>query len=636
MTIFSDLYASFDTVKVSVSSQGDGSNDGNAQLITAPEELEWMEEDPQGPGHQISATQDETVPMSRKTASAFVFDCCGEAKCSGCPRPSKLVLRTEYEKESKYVPQQTASGRSRSLQTQIGLASRLVSEPRSQAEAEAGNYPKGTFRLHGLLITLENPKGSTRSGTDSNGKPWSVVMKSIYGYIKGTRGADDDQVDCYIGPHPESELVSVVNQVRPSTGAFDEVKVMLGYTSEAAAREAYLDNYEKNWKGLGDIETATIKQFKEWLKNGDTKKPFRPEKRKKAGASRDDGNPGIQNLAGDENSLSLQVGRKLSEIWCKRDTGLRKMAEIVFGILPGHGAVPKKLDFGSTGQHEELHPQQLSLGHGNRAGQKQDNKQAADVSRADSMPIGLGGRARNSCRYTIRENSRLQMVSEKGARDTCGGERSLGASHGDFSGENPVGDALGKTAGTFFSVPKESPGPGMDNNESIGNSSEQSVNDLMTGDEDFWSSPPNKEGRRCPGCDRLFKEVEPLPDVDMCEVCERYGPPKEAHDLASLHRFIGGDKTAVQDTKPFWQKGLAAQVDQPARDLSGGILGQVWNNARQARVKGQALVRDRDEVLNIRSALEPGFALRRFQHFRRHGDFVKDPIDRILFRGFLP
>jgi hypothetical protein len=33
--------------------------------------------------------------------------------------------------------------------------------------------------------------------------------------------------------------------------------------------------------------------------------------------------------------------------------------------------------------------------------------------------------------------------------------------------------------------------------------------------------------RLCPGCKRPFEKDEPYPNVEMCEVCERYGPPKK-------------------------------------------------------------------------------------------------------------
>lgn len=51
--------------------------------------------------------------------------------------------------------------------------------------------------------------------------------------------------------------------------------------------------------------------------------------------------------------------------------------------------------------------------------------------------------------------------------------------------------------------------------------------------DDFWKSPKNKDGRRCPGCNQLFKECEPLAGVTMCEVCERYGPSKTKQAAAA-------------------------------------------------------------------------------------------------------
>ena len=56
----------------------------------------------------------------------------------------------------------------------------------SDAQKEAGNYKKGHVRINGYDISIENPRGSVRSGTDADGKKWSVTMNNTYGYIKGT------------------------------------------------------------------------------------------------------------------------------------------------------------------------------------------------------------------------------------------------------------------------------------------------------------------------------------------------------------------------------------------------------------------------------------------------------------------
>ena len=99
----------------------------------------------------------------------------------------------------------------------------------TEAQKEAGNYQKGHVNLHGLDISIENPRGSARSGVSPEGKKWETTLAHHYGYIRGTKGKDKDHLDVFIGPNPDSELVFVVDQVDPKTGKFDEHKVMLGF-----------------------------------------------------------------------------------------------------------------------------------------------------------------------------------------------------------------------------------------------------------------------------------------------------------------------------------------------------------------------------------------------------------------------
>ncbi len=157
---------------------------------------------------------------------------------------------------------------------QIEAARAEIAPEPTEAQKEAGNYKKGHLKLQGLDIALENPKGSTRSGTDQDGKAWQSTMAHDYGYIKRTLGADGDHVDVFIGDKPESETVYVVDQVDPKTGKFDEHKVMMGFSDEQAAREGYLGNYEAGWKGLGAIKAMPVESFKRWVSEGDTKSPI--------------------------------------------------------------------------------------------------------------------------------------------------------------------------------------------------------------------------------------------------------------------------------------------------------------------------------------------------------------------------
>ena len=144
----------------------------------------------------------------------------------------------------------------------------------TEAQINAENYKKGSFKWNGLNIKIENPKGSIRSGTADNGKKWSIEMKYGYGYISNAQDAKDgDKIDIFIGDHPESQIVFVIDQM--FKGKFDEHKCVIGALTEEEAKKTYLANYEKGWTGLGAISYLTVDQFKEWAKKGNTKKPVK-------------------------------------------------------------------------------------------------------------------------------------------------------------------------------------------------------------------------------------------------------------------------------------------------------------------------------------------------------------------------
>jgi hypothetical protein len=141
----------------------------------------------------------------------------------------------------------------------------------SEAQKEAGNYRKGKCRLFGLDIAIETPQGAIRSGRDRQGNAWSITMPYHYGYLKRTESeADGDHIDVFLGPHLDSELVFVVDQVQPESGRFDEHKVMLGWTSAEEAKDAYHACYTEGWKGFEAITPMTLPQFKQWLETGDS------------------------------------------------------------------------------------------------------------------------------------------------------------------------------------------------------------------------------------------------------------------------------------------------------------------------------------------------------------------------------
>lgn len=148
----------------------------------------------------------------------------------------------------------------------------------SDAQKESGNYKKGHIKFGGYDYTIENPKGSVRSGKDAEGKEWKVTMHDTYGYIRGKFGKDGDHLDMFINDKSDLDNwngdVFVVDQVNPD-GSFDEHKVMYGYDSMDDAKKAYLANYSKGWKGLGNITGASKAEFDKWLDTSNRKlKPF--------------------------------------------------------------------------------------------------------------------------------------------------------------------------------------------------------------------------------------------------------------------------------------------------------------------------------------------------------------------------
>lgn len=165
----------------------------------------------------------------------------------------------------------------------------------SDAQKESGNYKKGHIKFGGYDYTIENPKGSTRSGKDADGKEWKVTMHDTYGYIRGKFGKDSDHLDMFINDKADLDNwngdVFVVDQVNPD-GSFDEHKVMYGYDSMDDAKKAYLANYSDGWQGLGNITGVSKDEFDKWLDTSNRKlKPFKDYAKVKFSLKDNQGNP---------------------------------------------------------------------------------------------------------------------------------------------------------------------------------------------------------------------------------------------------------------------------------------------------------------------------------------------------------
>ena len=211
----------------------------------------------------------------------------------------------------------------------------------SEAQKEAGNYRKGHVRVDGLDVTIENPKGSVRSGTDADGKRWENVMNNTYGYMRGTEGVDGDHIDVFLSDNPESGNVYVVDQRDPKTGEFDEHKVMYGFGSMEEARDAYLKNYTPGWQGLGTITEVSKEEFRKWIGSSKRKtKPFAEYKsvKKEAGQnedvrqSRDVSNP----LSAEEAAIRDAIVERLRESGIEVITDV-KAGQRVLDVANGRG-----------------------------------------------------------------------------------------------------------------------------------------------------------------------------------------------------------------------------------------------------------------------------------------------------------
>ena len=165
------------------------------------------------------------------------------------------------------------------LSEQIDAASAEVNTEPTEAQKEAGNYKKGHVQVGMFDITIEQPEGSIRRGTDANGKQWESKMHNTYGYFRGTEGVDGDHIDVFLSNDMDGwngAQVFVVDQYNPD-GTFDEHKVMLGFNDASDAKNNYLANYKQGWEKERriDVSAVNLEDFEKWIAGSHRKtKPF--------------------------------------------------------------------------------------------------------------------------------------------------------------------------------------------------------------------------------------------------------------------------------------------------------------------------------------------------------------------------
>ena len=167
----------------------------------------------------------------------------------------------------------------KSVGNQIEAASAEVNTEPTEAQKKAGNYKKGHVQVGTFDITIEQPQGSVRKGTDADGKQWENKMNNTYGYIRGTVGVDGDHIDVFLSNDIDGwdgRKVFVIDQYNPD-GSFDEHKVMLGFNDTDEAMGDYLANYEQGWENGRriDVSAVNLEDFEKWIESSTRKtKPF--------------------------------------------------------------------------------------------------------------------------------------------------------------------------------------------------------------------------------------------------------------------------------------------------------------------------------------------------------------------------
>ena len=227
-----------------------------------------------------------TVKQSAETAETSQAD-----EHSGTQSTSRMnVPTTSADKGTTLAADQQSSDKENTkkvadsegentLKAKIEAASADVNTDPTEAQKEAGNYKKGHVQVGTFDITIEQPEGSIRRGTDADGKKWEIKMHNTYGYFRGTEGVDGDHIDVFLSNDIDGwngRKVFVVDQYNPD-GTFDEHKVMLGFNDMDEAKSDYLANYEKGWENGRRITVSTtnLEDFEKWIDSSHRKtKPF--------------------------------------------------------------------------------------------------------------------------------------------------------------------------------------------------------------------------------------------------------------------------------------------------------------------------------------------------------------------------
>nr|UWF90910.1 MAG: ddrB-like ParB superfamily domain protein [Bacteriophage sp.] len=184
-------------------------------------------------------------------------------------QPALLGINSSELGASSESKDSDISLKSNELGEKIAAAEAEVDVNPTDKQKEAGNYKKGHVQIGTFNVTIEQPKGSVRSGVDANGNKWETTMQNTYGYIRGTEGVDGDHIDVFLSNDIDGwngRRVFVVDQYNED-GSFDEHKVMLGFNETDDAEAAYFANYDNDWakKHKTVVTGVNLEDFEKWI-----------------------------------------------------------------------------------------------------------------------------------------------------------------------------------------------------------------------------------------------------------------------------------------------------------------------------------------------------------------------------------
>jgi hypothetical protein len=158
----------------------------------------------------------------------------------------------------------------------VATAVAAASQDHSHAQGEAQNHAMAHARWAGLDVSFEAPAGGTRRGINRETKEaWEgTVGPAPYGYIRGVKAKDGQQLDLFMGNNPQSGRVFVLDENDKTTGQYRQAKVMGGFDTPQDAMAAYLGMSGKTQGMVRAVREFTVPEFKALIKPGKIDRPL--------------------------------------------------------------------------------------------------------------------------------------------------------------------------------------------------------------------------------------------------------------------------------------------------------------------------------------------------------------------------